>query len=61
MGVGGAGWVRQEDRRMRARPIVQTGLLLQTWADAGSSTMKVPLSHPSVSRAKNHKEFSFHM
>ena len=35
MGVGGAGWVRQEDRRMRAGPIVQSGLLLQpAWADA---------------------------
>ena len=43
MGVGGAGWVRQEDCRMRAGPIVHTGLLLQpAWADAVPLPRKVP-------------------
>ena len=43
MGVGEAGWVRQEDCRMWAGPIVQTGLLLQpTWTDAVPLPRKVP-------------------
>lgn len=42
-GVGGAGWVRQEDCRVWAGPIVQTGLLLQpTWADTVPLPRKVP-------------------
>lgn len=43
MGVGEAGWVRQEDCRVWAGPIVQTGLLLQpTWADTVPLPRKVP-------------------